>query len=240
MILAESPPGSLATQGVPGNKEHMIQKDYILRTMAELATVLTGILGFQQAKQYQAALDLIDQVFKQTLGLSLDLINSVPDETLLAMLTSFDTLDIEKCLFVASLLKAEGDIYVDQDNFDTSYYRYLKSLHLFLEVQLSDSNIHDPDLFAQIEGLLATLEEYELPVEIKSRLFRYYERTGRYSRAEDMLLEVLEANFYDHDMVEQGIAFYQRLLKKKDTDLAVGNLSREEVKEGLAQLQTMR
>jgi tetratricopeptide (TPR) repeat protein len=222
----------------------MMQKDYLLRIAAELAAVLTAILGFRQTKQYQAALDLIDQVFKQTLGIGSDLINSVPDGTLLAMLTSFNTLDIEKCLLLASLLKAEGDIYVDQCDLDTGYYRYLKSLHLFLEVLLSYSNTNDPDILSHVEELLSKLEDYELPVEIKSNLFRYYERTGRYSQAEDTLFEVIEADHNDNqtatDILEQGIAFYQRLLKKKDADLAAGNFSREKAQVGLTLLQTMK
>lgn len=221
----------------------MIQKDYILRIMAELATVLTAILGLRQTKQYQGALDFINEVFKQTLGFGSDLINSVPDETLLAMLTSFNTLDIEKCLLVATLLNAEGDIYLDQNDFDTSYYRYLKSLYLFLEVLLSDSGINDPDISSQIEELLDKLEEYELPIKIKTSLFRYYERTGRYAQAEDTLFEVIEADHNDNDdetMLEQGIAFYKRLLKKKDTDLTAGNFSREKAQVGLTLLQTMQ
>jgi len=222
----------------------MMQKDYLLRIAAELASVLTAILGFRQTKQYQAALDLIDQVFKQTLGFGSDLINSVPDETLLAMLTSFNTLDVEKCLLVATLLNAEGDIYLDQSDFDTSYYRYLKSLYLFLEVLLNYSNANDPDILSHIEELLSKLEDYELPVELKINLFRYYERTGRYSQAEDTLFEVIEADHDDNqaatDILEQGIAFYQRLLKKKDADLASGNFSREKAQVGLTLLQTMK
>lgn len=222
----------------------MMQKDYLLRIAAELASVLTAILGFRQTKQYQAALDLIDQVFKQALGFGSDLINSVPDETLLAMLTSFNTLDIEKCLLVATLLNAEGDIYLDQSDFNTSYYRYLKSLHLFLEVLLNYSNANDPDILSHIEELLSKLEDYELPVELKINLFRYYERTGRYSQAEDTLFEVIEADHNDNqaatDILEQGIAFYQRLLKKKDADLVAGNFSREKAQVGLTLLQTMK
>src|SRR6266699_3131580 len=110
--------------------KHMMQKDYILRMIQQLSRVLIHVLHLREVKDYDGALTYIDDVFKQALGFSSDLINSVPDETLLAMLTSFDVLDIEKCFLVANLLKAEGDIYVDQGDFDTSYYRYLRSLYL--------------------------------------------------------------------------------------------------------------
>jgi tetratricopeptide (TPR) repeat protein len=223
----------------------MMQKDYILRLIQQFSQVLMRILHLRDSKDYEGALTYIDDVFRQALGLSSDLINSVPDETLLAMLTSIDILDIEKCLLVAHLLKAEGDIYVDQGDFDTSYYRYLKSLYLFLTILLlSDSAITDPDLYLEIEGLLHKLEDYEFPVKIKSQLFRYYERVGQYAKAEDSLFEVIEAGSDEDEVeaniVEQGIAFYERLLKKRDKDLAAGNFSREEAREGLAQLRHMK
>ncbi len=222
----------------------MMQKDYILRMIQQLSRVLIHVLHLREVKDYDGALTYIDDVFKQALGFSSDLINSVPDETLLAMLTSFDVLDIEKCFLVANLLKAEGDIYVDQGDFDTSYYRYLRSLYLFFAILFSDSSINDPDIFVEIEGLLDKLEDYDLPVEIKSQLFQYYERTGRYSRAEDVLFELLEVgdeeNEPESNLVEQGIAFYERLLRKKDTELVAGNFSWEEAREGLAQLKNGR
>ena len=221
-----------------------MQKDYILRMIQQLSRVLIQILHLREIKDYEGALTYIDDVFKQALGFSSDLINSVPDETLLAMLTSFDVLDVEKCFLVARLLKAEGDIYVDQGNSDTSYYRYSRSLYLFFAILFSDNSINDPDIFVEIEGLLDKLEDYELPVGIKSQLFQYYERTGRYSRAEDVLFELLEVDDeepeLESNLVKQGIAFYERLLRKKDTELVAGNFSWEEAREGLAQLKNRR
>jgi tetratricopeptide (TPR) repeat protein len=222
----------------------MMQKDYILRMIQQLSRVLIHILHLREIKDYDGALTYIDDVFKQALGFSSDLINSVADETLLAMLTSFDVLDIEKCFLVANLLKVEGDIYIDQGDFDTSYYRYSRSLYLFLAILSSDSSINDPDIFLQVEGLLDKLEDYELPVEIKIQLFQYFERTGRYSRAEDVLFELLEADDQENEpessLVDQGIAFYERLLRKTDTELVAGNFSWEEAREGLAQLKSER
>ena len=221
----------------------MMQKDYILRMIQQLSRVLIQILHLREIKDYEGALTYIDDVFKQALGFGSDLITSVPHETLLAILTSFDVLDIEKCFLAANLLKAEGDIYVDQGDFDTSYYRYSRSLYLFLAIFSSNSSINDPDIFVEIEGLLNKLEDYELPAEIKSQLFQYFERTGRYSRAEDVLFELLEVDDQENEpessLIDRGIAFYERLLRKKDTELVAGNFSWEEAREGLAQLKNM-
>src|SRR6266851_3528848 len=164
----------------------MMQRDYILRMIEQLSRVLIRILNLREAEDYEGALSLINDVFKQTLGLSSDFINSLSDETLLAMLTSVGTLNVEKCFLAATLLKAEGEIKDDQDNPDKSYYCYLKALHLFLAILLSDEKINDQDLFLEIEKVLSKLEPYELPFSTKPQLFQYFERTGRYAKAEDM------------------------------------------------------
>ncbi len=222
----------------------MMQRDYILRMIEQLSRVLIRILNLREAEDYEGALSLINDVFKQTLGLSSDFINSLSDETLLAMLTSVGTLNVEKCFLAATLLKAEGEIKDDQDNPDKSYYCYLKALHLFLAILLSDEKINDQDLFLEIEKVLSKLEPYELPFSTKPQLFQYFERTGRYAKAEDMLFEVIEASpdeaELDVDIFQQGSEFYERLRKKNDLELAAGDFSREEIEEGLAHLQRMR
>ncbi|HEV2660598.1 MAG TPA: DUF6483 family protein, partial [Ktedonobacteraceae bacterium] len=69
-----------------------------------------------------------------------------------------------------------------------------------------------------------------------SKLFAYYELSGQYARAEDTLFDLLETG-NNREMVESGRAFYTRLLAKSDADLQAGNLARDEVDEGLAQLK---
>ena len=79
------------------------------------------------------------------------------------MLTSFDTLDTEKCWLLAILLKAEGDIYEDQGNASESYYSYIRSLNLFLEVLLLGSTNNVRSVVPEIDDLLAGLSDYDLP-----------------------------------------------------------------------------
>ena len=135
------------------------------------------------------------------------------------------------------MLKAEGQIYEDQGNTNESYYRYLKSLHLFLTA-LHNEPIEDHTQFStEIRELLVKLEDYELPNNLKKQLFWHYEYSGQYAKAEDTLFELLEIHPADQEIRAQGIAFYKRLLAKSDADLLVGHFSRLEVHEGIAQLQ---
>jgi hypothetical protein len=84
-----------------------------------------------------------------------------------------------------------------------------------------------------------------LPLKTKNKIFRYFEKMGSYARAEDVLFEMVEGEGEENEpasneITEQGIAFYNRVLKKSDTDLKAGNLSREEVEEGLTNLESKR
>ncbi len=116
----------------------MTQNDYILRIAEDVGRALAQIIYHKKIQDYQGALSLIDELFKQTLGAGSGFIHAISEETLLAMLTLLGILNLEKALLVATLLKAEGDIYEDQGNPDAAYDSYLKSLNLFLEILLRD------------------------------------------------------------------------------------------------------
>src|SRR5712692_11734567 len=119
----------------------MPQSDYILRIAEQVGRALAQILYQEQRQDYQGALDFIDEQYKQTLGMGAGFIHSAPEETLLAMLTSLGTLNTEKCWLLATLLKAEGEIYELQENESDGYYCYLKSMSLFLEVLSVDKSL---------------------------------------------------------------------------------------------------
>jgi len=214
----------------------MSQRDYILRIVEEFGRALAQVVYHRQIKDYAAAHSLIDEQCKQALGMGLGFIHSLPEETVLSLLTSFGTLNTEKCWLLATLLKVEGDIYQDQGNSDESYYSYLKALNLFLEVLLLDTAISGTEFVPEVEGLLHKLSDYELPVNTKLKLFQYFDQTGRYARAADLLFEMLETGNPDRDILARGIAFYQRLKRKSDAALSAGDFSRVEAEEHLARL----
>jgi tetratricopeptide (TPR) repeat protein len=215
----------------------MINKDYILRLAERIGRAMAIILGLREADQLEDALIYIDELMLQTTGLTSRFINSLSDEMLAQALSPLGTLNIDKCLWVASLLKAEGDIYKAKDNDTESYYRYLRSLNLFLEVQLHDRSLAQNEFFADIDDLLQSLAEYELPAHTKRKLISYYELSGRYAKAEDMLFELLEPDPTNPILHQEGLDFYHRLLAKSNYDLQAGNLTREEVEEGLRRLE---
>jgi Family of unknown function (DUF6483) len=218
----------------------MSQRDYILRIAEEVGRALAQVLYNRQIHNYAAAHSLIDEQCKQAFGMGIGFMRSVPDETLLSMLTSFDTLNTEKCWLLAMLLKAEGDIYQDQKNASESYYSYVRSLNLVLEVLLLDTSPGATGTPPELEDLLSWLSDYELPIRTRLLLFRYFDHAGKYASAEDVLFEMLGENDPNSEVIEQGKSFYQRLMRKSDAALSAGNFSREEVKDGLVRLEKMR
>jgi hypothetical protein len=228
----------------------MAQRDYILRMFEEMSRAVAQIIYQREIKDYQATHDLIDEQFKQTLGMGSGFLHSLSDETLLSMLTTLGMLNIEKCWLIAMLLKAEGNLYADEQDENKSYYSYLKSCNLFLEA-LYDQNQHcNIEKIAEIEELLGKLEDYELPPRTMQLLFWYFEYTGRYAKAEDMLFDILEIEPDEEmeciegiesvdEMRSKGEAFYVRLLSKNDSTLENGNFSRAEIRDGLARLHQL-
>jgi len=152
----------------------MTQKDYILRIAEDVGQALAQIIYHKKNQDYQGALSVIDEFFKQTVGAGSSFIHAISEETVLTMLTLLGILDVEKALLIATLLKAEGDIYEDQGNPDAAYFSYLKSVNLFLEIVLRDDNLHDLRCSSEIEDLLGKLEAYELPLNTRRLLFQLY------------------------------------------------------------------
>ena len=93
-------------------------------------------------------------------------------------------------------------------------------------------------IIPKITLLADTLQQMEGSPTLSRNLLEYYQNTGEFAKAEDALHELLDAG--DPRAREIGMQFYQRLLFRADDDLIRGNLPREEVLEGWANLSTLQ
>lgn len=215
----------------------MINKDYILRLAERFGRYLAIVLRLRKFDQDEEALIYLDDLLLKTTGFTSRFLNSLSEEMIIQILSPLDKLNIEAALWCGLLLKAEGEIYEETERANESYHRYLKSLHLLLEVLRHENITSEPEFAQAIAELVKKLDDYELPDSIKEKFFVYYEHIGSYGKAEDIFFELLEVSPDDSGLIERGKAFYGRLLTKGDADLLAGNLSREEAEEGLAQLK---
>jgi len=215
----------------------MVNKDYILRLAEAFGRELSIVLGLRKKNKQEEALLYIDNLLLSRTGLTSRFINVMSEEMLVKTLSPLGRLNIEACLWIASMLKVEGEIYEELGNRNESYYRYQKSLYLLLEAWRNQPMDEDSTFLVDIRELFDKLAEYELPAHIQRQLLFYYEQLGQYSKTEDLFFELLENMPDDASLRTLGRDFYTRLLTKSTADLQAGNLSREEVHEGLAQLQ---
>src|SRR5947207_11852778 len=74
-------------------KENMTQKDYNPRVAEDVGLALAQIIYHKEIHDYQGALSLIDESFKQAVGAGSGFIHAISEKTLLAMLTLLDVLN---------------------------------------------------------------------------------------------------------------------------------------------------
>jgi len=216
----------------------MIRRDYIMRMVEQFAKVASRILRLEEDGQFEEALTVIDKSLNDFFGLNSHLVSSLSYKDLLLLLGG--DLNPTKSLILADFLKEEGGIFDKKDEPDESCKRYLKSLNIFLSILVKDEEIDIGEYLYKIGEIVDKLKKYRLPTETKYKLFHYYEKVGKYSKAEELLFELIEIDHPENDIVEEGNSFYKRLMEKDDSELIDGDLPRDEVKEGLARIREIK
>jgi Family of unknown function (DUF6483) len=157
----------------------LINKDYILRLAERIGRELSILLGLRQRNEIEEGLITIDNLLVRSTGLTSRFINALSEEMLLKSLSPFGPPNTEAIIWVAALLKTEGILYERLEQESESYYRYVKSLYLFLEVFQHEPAFIESEYMADIKELLLKLEPYELPATLTPKLMHYHERIER-------------------------------------------------------------
>lgn len=221
----------------------MVERDYILRLIKQMAEALAIVFKLERGGDYIEALRVIDGTYQQLLGLDAATVATLPVDTLLNLIRSSGAgyqgqqAIAERLTVLANLLQAEGDIYQGLAKPDDSAVRRLKAL----DVQLAILTGEDPSSARAADAvrtLLEHLSEYELSVRTKLQLWKHFEQFGDFARAEDWMYETIEDEHAPADITNRAISFYHRLLDHTDFELVHGNLPRQEVEAGLEQLES--
>ena len=157
----------------------MINRDYILRLAERIGREISILLGLREHNEVEEGLIALDDLFNRATGLTSRFINSLSEEMLVKALSAFGTTNVELFIWVAVLLKTEGILYERLEQESESYYRYVKSLYLFLEVFQHEPTFVETQYMTDIKELLLKLEPYELPPTLKAKLVPYYEHIER-------------------------------------------------------------
>lgn len=201
----------------------------------QFARFLAEIIRKKDTGKFEEATAEIQTASKRFIGLGYEIILGLPDDTLIDLLSLGSELDVYKCHAAAELLKTDAEICEKQADTMGAAIRYQKSLYLLL--QCFERLDRDTKMQSEksIDYLLEKTSDHDLPSALKYKLIKYYEVVGRYSRAEDLLFDLVNSD--EPGIIDYGIAFYGRLLSKSDEELKDGNLPRREVEESLRELK---
>jgi len=215
----------------------MIREDYIMRMIEQLVKVVSKILFNKEMGNYQEANDNIESALTNISGLDYNLLNELSAKDIISLLgiTKDDRTVSIKCIVIAKLLKEKAEIkeLINGGN-PASIHDYQTALNLYLEGILSNKNkdISLSDYYLDVKKIIKTLKD-EISQDIRFSLFRFYELSGEYDKAENELFMLKDLNY--PDIESEGIKFYKNLEKLSDIDLIKGNLSKKDVTQGLAE-----
>ena len=217
----------------------MTYQDYILRQIQQAGQAWARIVRLIKDRQFEAARMVLEQAYHQLIGLSPEAALERGSNDLIARLRFDETpaAGRDKCLALATLLKASGDIATAQSDSATATDAYHTALLVLLDTVLREPGLALPDYLPTIESLDAELSAHALPVTTQQELLLYYEQAGVYAKTEDILWAMLQAVPGDCGIIGIGRALYTRLQQQTDAALIAGNLPRDEVNGGLADLE---
>jgi hypothetical protein len=213
----------------------MVRKSIVEMQIEALSQVMARILLHKRKGDRKAVQTEIHVAAQKLAGMDANAMMMLTDDSLIGLFTPDDGIEAGKALVAAAILREEAEIFEEEGKPEAAVNARRKSLRLYLEALIDEEYLRTREYPAQAESLLEKVEQKDgLPVSILRRLYRYHEAMGNYDRAEDRLFE-LQDQGYDRWRAEAS-AFFQRLVALPDERLEAGGLSRDEVEEGLAEV----
>ncbi|GHV08168.1 hypothetical protein FACS189485_19360 [Spirochaetia bacterium] len=207
----------------------MVQKDYIVRIIEQAASFLFSIAFNKKINNFDIALEKIEEAYNGLLNTDGNKIKFLTSNEIIDNNTFNGIINIENIGIIANLIFEEADILekinglniISRDYYEKSFLLFYK---IYQEKNFTKYN-------EKIIELLEKLNNYEIDNETKYNMFKYYEQTELYGKAEDYLYELIGKNY--QNILEEGKTFYLTLLGKDDALLEKGNLPRNEIIEGM-------
>lgn len=156
----------------------MFRSDYLVRLIQQATAALAVVLGLRRAGRHADALAEIDRLLHQEFGLDLGFLAQLDIASLLKLVSWDQSPDIGKCLVLADLLQAEGEIHAELGRPAEHEDRALKALALLLEVAHASDDTALPALAPRIETVSHQLTDAVFPADLNDRLGTYYDRLG--------------------------------------------------------------
>ena len=214
----------------------MLKDDYIMNIINQITRLLGKILTDVDDGQYEEAQEMIDESLEEFVGLSSSQLESLSAEAIVYFLSDKEMGGAGEILMVTELMLVEATICDAEEDEVGAYQRRLKVLTIRLYLALGRGLIN-AQLDQTIDNVVASLSDYELPIETMLTLLHYYEKTTRFDLAQQILDDLME-HYPAHrsEVVEEGLTFYERLMRLSLTELQAGNLTPQQLTEGFDDL----
>ena len=214
----------------------MINIDLIKKIIEKFKAALEEFNYLLKDNKYDEAIVLIDATVTDLFRLNLNSFNSLTEEYLMEMLKENNRVDADRCIIISILLEKQAIILSLQGEEHKSHFINSKALSMLLEAYLSNSTPELVDFYSQIPEMYNKIEAYELPNKISLKLYKYYEDKFDFCKAEDILFDILDASSYSETLINEALAFYERISEHSDEVLTEAGLPRNEIATAVNQL----
>ena len=208
----------------------MIRNDYIMRLIELLGAFARRVYRRIESGELEELSGELDSASNQFLGVPLAVLSSSPLATLLGLFSSKEQLDYFRIMAAGVILEAKGRAAYREGDEIRAYQDWLKAISLLNAAAASNDPEIERITDEKMKQLETDLVEFDLPGHTCLDLAAFHERAGRLGRAEDHFFAAAES---DEANARELFAFFERLSKKTDSELTLGNLTRSEISESL-------
>lgn len=213
----------------------MLKRDYHKEIVNSLKIVNDIIDEAVLSMDKKKASIIIEEQLKGLVGLNIETITTLSFDSIRDIITRENELNFEKYIALGELLRLQGKLDISFNDIADGVFYYCKSLKAFNEAMDLEGELEE-DIINSIKIVNEYLSNYELNYEDSITLFKSYYILGKYDKAEDNLYEIIKNNKDNNNIIEIGIGFYNKLKELSDEDLIRGNFSRDEIDEGINEI----
>ncbi|MDT8716291.1 hypothetical protein IAI10_06450 [Clostridium sp. 19966] len=217
----------------------MIKNDLFSEKMKRLGEVIEKIIACNKNNQYEASNEILNEAYKELLGIDMNLVNRLSYEDIVAFIGAYETSQSMKLIILGELLNLDANVKDKMNQHNTYINLCFKSLYAYLNSIMND-NTSTEICDKKVAVLLDILDAYEIDFKYKLQIIKYYELTGKFDLAEDLIYELLDSGEDKNEILDIGIGFYDSIKNKSKEELNNGNLPLSEVNEGLEMLLKVR
>ncbi|MDK8183173.1 DUF6483 family protein [Paenibacillus sp. UMB4589-SE434] len=225
----------------------MYQRDYLVRLIQEMTAMIARTLGLKEQKEKAELLLEWDDLLERKFRLNGKLTDTLSPDDIIKLFHRHGHLQSDElqALAIIMLERAELEYELQQsspshDGLETAdanhIQRLMKVYVLLVEAMLHGSNRSLLPVMDVVEKLSDKLAPYHLDASLLERIWRWHDLDQRYAEAENVLYEWMTG---DEARLSLAAAWYERLLELPDDELEAGGLPRDEVEQGLQDVQTM-